>query len=57
MNAMSLFSAEEIDEMFYAMMKKKGEKPFINAHTQEQIDRMDAETYSRFLAGYKVYET
>ena len=54
---MSLFKLEESEDYFYLEMARKKQKPFINSHTQEEIDRMDAETYSRFLAGYKVYET
>ena len=54
---MSLFKLDESEAHFYKEMADKQQKPFINSHTQEEIDRMDAETYSRFLAGYKVYET
>ena len=54
---MALYKLEESEEHFYVEMARKNRKPFINSHTQEEIDRMDAETYSRFLAGYKVYET
>ena len=54
---MSLFDYHEIDAgPLASQMKEFFERRENFGKTQRELDNMDAETYSRHLAGYKEYD-